>query len=123
VQTCPLAQHEPLQQPGEGQPVCVPFVALAVPHWLLVHVATLHTGGAGQLVDVVHCTHAPLEQTPVPPPLSVQVVPFAALAVPHVLLMHVATLQTGGAGQVPAATQPTHAPFWQTCGAAQLVPG
>jgi hypothetical protein len=76
VHTWPVVQQTPLQHPGAGHPVCAPFVALAVSHWLLVHVATLHTGGVGQLVGAVHCTQAPLEQTPLPPPLSVQAVPL-----------------------------------------------
>ena len=76
AQTCPLVQQTPLQQPGAGQPVCAPFAVLAVPHWVLAHVVTLHTGGAGQLAGEVHCTQTPLEQTPLPPPLSVQAVPL-----------------------------------------------
>lgn len=116
-------QQAPLQQPGAGQPAPGPLSALPVPHVLLLQVATLQTGGAGQVAGVMHWTQVPFRQTPSPPPPSGQTVPLSWLAVPHWPPTHVATLQTGGVGHVAGVTHPTHTPFWQNCGAAQLLPG
>ena len=113
----------PLQQPGAGQPVPGLFAALAVPQMLSLQVATLQVGAAGQFAVVMHCTHVPFEQTPLPPACSGQTVPSSCLAVPHWPSTQVATLQTGGVGQVAGVTQPTQTPSWQKRGAAQLLPG
>ncbi len=57
MQTCPVEQQTPLQQPGAGHPVCAPFVALAVLQRPPAQVATVQIGGAGQEVAFVpqHC--------------------------------------------------------------------
>jgi hypothetical protein len=67
---------------------------LLVPHVCEVHVSVLHrVDGAGQSVGALHATHAPAPLHTWPP-LSLHVVPAAALFVPHVFEAHVLVLHS-----------------------------
>ena len=90
----------------------VPLMAFCVPQVLPEHVLVLQTVVcAGQSVAALHWTQDPLPSQ-ILPPLSLQVVVFGALIVPHALPVHVSTLQTvAGAGQSVTATQATQLPL------------
>jgi hypothetical protein len=112
VQCCATQLPFPSQTTPPLSVQGVPFIAFCVPQVFPEHVLVLQTVAcARQSVAALHWTQVPLPSQ-ILPPLSLQVVVFDALIVPHALPVQVSTLQAvAGAGQSVTATQATQLPL------------